>query len=114
VRPCGADPFGALFSFRADCHSFIRGPGYMEADIDVHRFCLSARKGAYGTLDALSSLICDIGFVIEAGRDGNDEELPEKILACGRIAHLDPMHAKSLGYYEEIGKKRRAQRMAAQ
>lgn len=95
------------------CHAFIRGPGYMEADIDVHRFCLSARKGAYGMMDALNSLVVDVGFVIEGGRENMDSELPEIILACGRIAHLDPIHSKSLQYYIEVGKKERAKRLAA-
>jgi hypothetical protein len=94
------------------CHAFIRGPGYMEADIDVHRFCLTARKGAHGFLDALNSLIVDVGFVIEGGRDGADEELPEQILGCAHIAHLDPLNAKSLAHYIEIGKKERAKRLA--
>ena len=96
------------------CHQFIRGPGYMEADIDVHRFCLAARKGAYGTMDALSSLVVDIGFVIEAGRDGADDELPEMILGCNRVAHLDPLQARSLQSYVEIGKNERAKRLAQQ
>ena len=94
------------------CHAFLRGPGYMEADIDVHRFCLTARKGAYGFLEALNSLIVDIGFVVEGGRDGADDELPEQILGCAHIAHLDPLNAKPLSYYIEVGKQQRAKRMA--
>lgn len=85
----------------------------MEADIDVHHFCLSARKGAYGLLDALSSLVVDIGFVIEAGRDNADEELPEQVLACGRVTHLEPLQAKPLQYFIDVGKKERAKRLAA-
>jgi len=95
------------------CHAFFRGPGYMEADVDVHRFCLAARKGAYGFLDALNSLIVDVGFVVEGGRDNADEELPEQILAAAHIAYLDPLRAKSLQYYIDLGKKERAKRMAA-
>ncbi len=75
-------------------------------------FCLTARKGAHGFLDALNSLIVDVGFVIEGGREGNEDELPEQILACAHIAHLDPLNAKSLAYYIDVGKKERAKRMA--
>jgi len=95
------------------CHQFIRGPGYMEADIDVHRFCLTARKGAYGFLDALSSLVVDIAFLVEGGRDGADDELPERVLGCNHMAHLDPLNAKSLAYYIEIGKQQRKERQLA-
>lgn len=81
----------------------------------VFSFCLAARKGAYGMMDVLSSLVVDVGFVIEAGRDGNDDELPEQILGCGRVAHLDPLNAKSLQYYIDVGKKERQnRRMQAQ
>lgn len=78
------------------------------------RFCLTARKGAYGFLDALNSLIVDVGFVVEGGRDGADDELPEQILACSHISHLDPMNAKSLAFYIEAGKKARANRLKTQ
>lgn len=75
---------------------------------------LTARKGAYGFLDALNSLIVDVGFVVEGGRDGADDELPEQILACSHISHLDPMNAKSLAFYIEAGKKARAKRLKQQ
>jgi hypothetical protein len=58
-------------------------------------------------------LIVDVGFVVEGGRDNADEELPEQMLACAHIAYLDPLKAKSLQYYIELGKKERAKRLQA-
>jgi len=78
------------------CHQFIKGPGYVEADIDVHRFRFVARKGAHSFLESLRSMVIDIAFVVE-GQD--DDELPEQIQAATRLHFPSPQDAKSIQDY---------------
>jgi hypothetical protein len=74
-------------------HSFIRGKNYLEIDIDVHRFCYMARKAAFQFLDSLKTMIIDVGFVVEGV---TDEELPEQVLGCTRLAYFDPKGAVNI------------------
>ena len=78
------------------CHSFIKGPGYVEVDIDVHRFRYVARKGAHSFLESLKSMIIDIAFVVE-GQD--DDELPEQIQGATRIHFPSPQDAQNITHY---------------
>ena len=78
------------------CHSFLKGPGYVECDIDVHRFRFVARKGAHAFLESLKSMVIDIAFVVE-GQD--DEELPEQIQGATRIHFPSPQDAQNITHY---------------
>lgn len=89
------------------CHSFIRGPGYLEADIDVHRFCFAARKATYSFLESLKTMIIDIGFVVE-GKD--DSELPEQVLGCTKVSYWDPVSGRNFKQYLSQLQQEREQR----
>ncbi|CAM9454084.1 unnamed protein product [Laminaria digitata] len=60
--------------------SVVRGPGFVELDLNAHAFSYVGRKGLYVTLDKWKTAIFRIGFLIE-GR--SDEEQPEHMLGCG-------------------------------
>ena len=78
------------------CHAFIKGPGYVEVDIDVHRFRFVARKGAHSFLESLKSMVIDIAFVVE-GQD--DSELPEQIQAATRLHFPSPQDARNIQHF---------------
>ena len=87
------------------CHAFIKGPGYVEVDIDVHRFRYVARKGAHSFLESLKSMVIDIAFVVE-GQD--DEELPEQVQGATRIHFPSPQDAKNITHYLRLANKTNA------
>lgn len=74
------------------CHTFYKGPDYLEVDVDVHRFSYVARKGAWSMWECLPEMALDIGFVVEA--DG-EEEMPEQVFGSARVGKLQNT-AKSL------------------
>jgi hypothetical protein len=74
-------------------HAFFKGPGYIECDVDVHKFCYMARKAVYGFIDSLKTIVIDVAFVVEGH---SDEELPEQVLACNRCIRIDPTQAQQL------------------
>lgn len=78
------------------CHTFYRGENYLEVDVDVHRFCYLARKAGYSMMDELGRMVLDLGLVVEGH---SDEELPEQILGCVRVARLQRETAKPLQYW---------------
>ena len=78
------------------CHQFVKGPGYVEVDIDVHRFRFVARKGAHSFLESLKSMVIDIAFVVE-GQD--DDELPEQIQAATRLHFPSPQDARNIQHF---------------
>eukprot|EP00899_Mesostigma_viride_P003164 jgi/Mesvir1/12849/Mv05879-RA.2 len=66
-------------------HAFFEGEGYLEIDVDVHRFSYVAVKGLYSFKDRMSQVCMDLGFVIQ----GNDKsELPERMLATVRFCKI--------------------------
>lgn len=67
-------------------HDFYRGPGYIEFDLDVHRFSYPARNAFGGIVNHLDKLVCDAGFVIEAY---GDEEQPEQVLCNVRLFRIE-------------------------
>jgi len=84
------------------CHSFYQQDNYLEVDVDVHRFCWPARKGAYSLMDQVDRMVIDMGFVVEAVAD---EEMPEQMLACLRISRVEVSAAKTLEQWLERAKK---------
>ncbi|CBJ31520.1 conserved unknown protein [Ectocarpus siliculosus] len=66
--------------------SMVKGPGYVELDLNAHAFSYVGRKGLYVTLEKWKRAVFRIGFLLE-GR--TDEEQPEHILGCGVFHGLD-------------------------
>lgn len=62
--------------------NLIRGPNYLEMDINVHSFAAMAKKGISMLMPAFKDMYINIGFTIE-GRD--DSELPECLFGCGQL-----------------------------
>lgn len=60
-------------------------PGYFEIDVDVHRWGYMARMGLHGVNKNIQDLVFDMCFVIQGDAD---DELPERLLSCARIAHV--------------------------
>jgi len=75
------------------CHDFLKGHNYMEADIDVHRFCYLARKAAHGMLPTIKDFVVDVAFTVEGV---TDDELPEQTLLAGCISRVDTEVAPDL------------------
>jgi hypothetical protein len=75
------------------CHTFYRGPDYLECTVDVHKFCWAARKGAWSMFDLVDKMIVDFGVVVEATEDA---EMPEQVLACVRLSRIECSAAKTL------------------
>jgi hypothetical protein len=67
-------------------HTFYEGDGYLEVDVDVHRFCFLARKATASFIPHFCQLVLDVAFVVE-GHD--DEEQPEQVLGCLRMSKID-------------------------
>lgn len=67
-------------------HTFHEGPGYLEVDVDIHRYCYMARRICYSLRDSLGSYVhkavWEIGLVVEGK---TDDELPEQLLCCVRV-----------------------------
>lgn len=86
-------------------HSYWRGQGYIEIDVDIHQFCYAARNTLSGVLDKFPELICDSGLVIEAY---GDEEQPEQVLCCTRIFRIQSTTAAQ---WEDVIKKEHQQHL---
>jgi len=78
------------------CHTFYQGENYLEVDVDVHKFCYLARKAGHSMMDEVGRLVLDLAFVVEGH---SDDELPEQILGCARIARLQRDGARTLQYW---------------
>jgi len=92
LRPLVSTYNGKPFMTGPRCHSFHRGPNYLEVDVDVHRFCFLARKAVNGLIDMLPTMVIDLAFVVEGT---TDEELPEQVLGCCRFSKLNLSTAKA-------------------
>ncbi|EFJ13318.1 hypothetical protein SELMODRAFT_122849, partial [Selaginella moellendorffii] len=61
--------------------SMIHGPGYLEVDLDVHRFNFIAQKAVESFRVRLKLCVLDIGLTIQGNKA---EELPEQMhILCG-------------------------------
>ncbi|CAI5932290.1 unnamed protein product [Closterium sp. NIES-65] len=68
------------------CQMFFRGPDYLEVDVDLHRVPDDRRRPLLGVLAALPTHHVDIAIVSQ----GNNEwEVPEPVVACARLGHID-------------------------
>lgn len=79
-----------------------RGPGYACFDLDIHRFCHTAKKVLYSFLDKMDRVILDWCFCVE-GYD--DDELPEVSLGQIRLVKISYQSFPSWeATYEELKK----------
>lgn len=82
LRTYNAKPFLTGPKF----HTFHEGEGYLEVDVDIHRFCYPARLLSSQFLPFLPQMVIDVGIVIEGI---GDEEQPEQVLGCCRLFKID-------------------------
>lgn len=82
LRTYNAKPFLTGPKF----HTFHEGEGYLEVDVDIHRFCYPARLLSSQFLPYLPQMVIDVGIVIEGV---GDEEQPEQMLGCCRLFKID-------------------------
>jgi len=81
VTRYNAKPFLARTS-----STFYHEPGqYFAADIDIHVFGYPARQGLNYVKSTLQTAVYDLGMTVEGH---SNDELPEQILACGRISKM--------------------------
>lgn len=69
---------------------FHRGEGYFEVDVDCNSSPAAGRVVSLVKSYA-KSLVVDLAFVIEAQ---SASELPERVIGCGRLAHLELTEAR--------------------
>lgn len=67
--------------------------GSTEIVVDIHLFSYIARRGIYLLLDKTSKLVIDIAIVLQGE---SEDELPEQILGCCRLDHIDANRAMPL------------------
>jgi hypothetical protein len=67
-------------------HTFHFGPGYMEMDLDIHSYAFLARKAMHAFVGRLSTVVFEVGLVVQGN---SPEELPEQVLACGRVYRVN-------------------------
>jgi hypothetical protein len=71
---------------RGGAGSLRRGDGWLEIGVDGFAFSAFARKGMGAVVGLLGEADVEVGFGLE-GR--LDEELPEVLLGCANLRHLD-------------------------
>ncbi|KAL6896952.1 hypothetical protein ACP4OV_007524 [Aristida adscensionis] len=77
-----------LLGKAVDC-SYIRGPGYLEVDVDIGSSTVA--NGVLGLVfGVVSTLVVDMAFLIQAN---TYEELPEQVIGAARLAHVEPATA---------------------
>eukprot|EP00658_Telonema_sp_P-2_P016859 TRINITY_DN16525_c0_g1_i2.p1 TRINITY_DN16525_c0_g1~~TRINITY_DN16525_c0_g1_i2.p1 ORF type:complete len:420 (+),score=104.06 TRINITY_DN16525_c0_g1_i2:165-1424(+) len=69
-----------------------RGPGYIEMDINVADWCMTARRALYLSLSTVPERIISLAHVIEARED---EHMPEQTLCCMNLNRLEFIHDKN-------------------
>lgn len=77
-----------LLGKAVDC-SYIRGPEYMEVDVDIGSSAVA--NGVLGLVfGVVTSLVVDMAFLIQAN---TYDELPEQVLGAARFSHIEPSAA---------------------
>uniref|UniRef100_A0ACD5Y090 Uncharacterized protein n=1 Tax=Avena sativa TaxID=4498 RepID=A0ACD5Y090_AVESA len=73
-----------LLGKAVDC-SYIRGPEYMEVDVDIGSSAVA--NGVLGLVfGVITSLVVDMAFLIQAN---TYDELPEQLLGAARFSHIE-------------------------
>lgn len=67
-------------------HTFHEGRGYLEVDVDFHRYIFLARQVCCQAVDVVPDMVCDLAFVIQGE---TDSELPEQVLGSVRLNHVN-------------------------
>ncbi|XP_062187078.1 protein ENHANCED DISEASE RESISTANCE 2-like [Phragmites australis] len=77
-----------LLGKAVDC-SYVRGPGYLEVDIDIGSSAVA--NGVLGLVfGVVTTLVVDMAFLIQAN---TYDELPEQVIGAARLAHVEPATA---------------------
>ncbi|KAL6657427.1 hypothetical protein ACP70R_005207 [Stipagrostis hirtigluma subsp. patula] len=77
-----------LLGKAVDC-SYIRGPGYLEVDVDIGSSTVA--NGVLGLVfGVVTTLVVDMAFLIQAN---TYDELPEQVIGAARLAHVEPSTA---------------------
>ena len=87
--------------------TYYEGPNdsYLEVDLDLHSYSYLARSALTSFMERLNKAVWEIAFVIQ----GNGiEELPEQVLACGRMFRVEFSHAKPFHSYDSQEKQNRS------
>jgi hypothetical protein len=74
-------------------HRIYHHGNISEVDVDVHTFSYIARRGIHSLLDKTSTLVIDIGFVLQGE---TEKELPEQILGCCRLDRVGIQKAMTM------------------
>ncbi|TDH72747.1 hypothetical protein CCR75_007777 [Bremia lactucae] len=67
--------------------------GTTEIVVDIHAFSYIARRGIHAILDKTSRLVIDVAFVLQGE---TEDELPEQVLGCCRLDHVNVQKAMDL------------------
>uniref|UniRef100_A0A453QGI4 PH domain-containing protein n=1 Tax=Aegilops tauschii subsp. strangulata TaxID=200361 RepID=A0A453QGI4_AEGTS len=77
-----------LLGKAVDC-SYIRGPEYIEVDVDIGSSAVA--NGVLGLVfGVVTSLVVDMAFLIQAN---TYDELPEQLIGAARFSHIEPSAA---------------------
>jgi len=77
-----------LLGKAVDC-TYIRGPEYMEVDVDIGSSAVA--NGVLGLVfGVVTSLVVDMAFLIQAN---TYDELPEQLIGAARFSHIEPSAA---------------------
>eukprot|EP00658_Telonema_sp_P-2_P015566 TRINITY_DN16001_c0_g1_i3.p1 TRINITY_DN16001_c0_g1~~TRINITY_DN16001_c0_g1_i3.p1 ORF type:complete len:377 (+),score=86.72 TRINITY_DN16001_c0_g1_i3:2-1132(+) len=68
-----------------------RGDGYIEMDINIADWCMTARRALYLSLSTVPERVLSLAHVIEARED---EHMPEQTLCCMNLNRLTFIHDK--------------------
>ncbi|XP_031478595.1 protein ENHANCED DISEASE RESISTANCE 2-like [Nymphaea colorata] len=75
---------------------YVRGPNYLEIDVDIGSSAL-ANAILHLALGYVTTVTIDMGFLVEAQAE---EELPERLIGAVRIAHMEMGSAVPIGITE--------------
>uniref|UniRef100_A0A7N0UZG8 APOSTART n=1 Tax=Kalanchoe fedtschenkoi TaxID=63787 RepID=A0A7N0UZG8_KALFE len=73
-----------LLGKAVDC-TYIRGPGYLEIDVDIGSSTVA--NGVLGlVIGVITSLVVDMAFLVQGN---TPEELPERLIGAIRVSHIE-------------------------
>lgn len=91
------------------CHSFFipKDRSYFEIDLDFHRYAFAGVKALSAMMPQHPQIVMKLGFVVQ-GND--DDELPEQMLGCVQLNHLDFNNGREVDFREIAPRKTQASR----
>jgi len=91
-------------SRNADMFKF-KGKDYYEVDLDIHVYNYLGLNVIYRLKPYLSKLVFDVGFTVQSEKD---DEMPETLLGCGRLTHINYEKDCTVVNWDEYDEKERA------